>query len=744
MKSLVIILPLVTLTTSCVESPQKPNTIPKMEVFIPNLMKRMTLEEKIGQLTLLTSDWSVTGATMRKDYADLIEKGEVGAILNAYTVDFVTKLQKQAVEKTRLGIPLLFGYDVIHGHRTIFPIPLAQASSWDLAAIEKSDRIAATEATAEGINWTFAPMVDIARDPRWGRVMEGAGEDPFLGNLIAASRVRGFQGNDLSSENTLMACVKHFAAYGAPQAGRDYNTVDMSLRSLYELYLPPYKAAIDAGAASVMTSFNEIAGVPSSSNKWLLTDLLRREWGFKGFIVSDYTSINELIPHGVAKDEAQAAELAINAGLDMDMMGSIYLDNLKELVRSGRVTEGTVNNAVQRVLEAKYKLGLFEDPYRYCNKKREATEIMTTENLDFARKFASESLVLLKNDKNTLPIRKNIKTLAVIGPLADSRRDMPGSWSAAGQWQKCVSLLDGVKNKLGDKVKVIFSEGCDVSSSNTDGFMAAVSTARQADFVILALGESADMSGEAASKTNLELPGVQMDLARKIIETGVPAAVVLFNGRPLVIEGLDKIAPAILEAWFGGTQAGNGIADVLFGDVNPSGKLTMTFPRNTGQIPIYYSVKNTGRPVDPAHPGDKYKSRYLDSPNTPLYAFGYGLSYTSFTYSDISLNKNDFHSNDTIIATVDITNTGPVEGEEIVQLYIHDLVGDVTRPLKELRGFRKVMIRTGEKVTVKFKIIPDDLSYYHQDMSYTFDPGDFELYIGPNSADNRMKKFRIL
>jgi beta-glucosidase len=744
MKSLVIILPLVTLTTSCVESPQKPNTIPKMEVFVPNLMKRMTLEEKIGQLTLLTSDWSVTGATMRKDYADLIEKGEVGAILNAYTVDFVTKLQKQAVEKTRLGIPLLFGYDVIHGHRTIFPIPLAQASSWDLAAIEKSDRIAATEATAEGINWTFAPMVDIARDPRWGRVMEGAGEDPFLGNLIAASRVRGFQGNDLSSENTLMACVKHFAAYGAPQAGRDYNTVDMSLRSLYELYLPPYKAAIDAGAASVMTSFNEIAGVPSSSNKWLLTDLLRREWGFKGFIVSDYTSINELIPHGVAKDEAQAAELAINAGLDMDMMGSIYLDNLKELVRSGRVTEGTVNNAVQRVLEAKYKLGLFEDPYRYCNKKREATEIMTTENLDFARKFASESLVLLKNDKNTLPIRKNIKTLAVIGPLADSRRDMPGSWSAAGQWQKCVSLLDGVKNKLGDKVKVIFSEGCDVSSSNTDGFMAAVSTARQADFVILALGESADMSGEAASKTNLELPGVQMDLARKIIETGVPAAVVLFNGRPLVIEGLDKIAPAILEAWFGGTQAGNGIADVLFGDVNPSGKLTMTFPRNTGQIPIYYSVKNTGRPVDPAHPGDKYKSRYLDSPNTPLYAFGYGLSYTSFTYSDISLNKNDFHSNDTIIATVDITNTGPVEGEEIVQLYIHDLVGDVTRPLKELRGFRKVMIRTGEKVTVKFKIIPDDLSYYHQDMSYTFDPGDFELYIGPNSADNRMKKFRIL
>jgi beta-glucosidase len=729
---------------SCVEAPRKPGADQKMEVLVTDIMKKMTIKEKIGQLTLLSSDWSVTGATIRNDYADLIEKGQVGAILNAYTVDFVTKLQKQAVEKTRLGIPLLFGYDVIHGHRTIFPIPLGQASSWDLAAIEKSDRIAATEATAEGINWVFSPMVDIARDQRWGRVMEGAGEDPFLGNLIAAARVRGFQGDDLSSNNTVMACVKHFAAYGAPQAGRDYNTVDMSERSLYEWYLPPYKAAIDAGAASVMTSFNEIAGVPSSSSKWLLTDLLRGEWGFKGFIVSDYTSINELIPHGVAKDEAQAAELAINAGLDMDMMGSIYLNNLEELIRSGRVSAETVNNAVRRVLEAKYKLGLFEDPFRYCDKKREATEIMTTASLDFARKFASESLVLLKNDKNTLPIRKNIKTLAVIGPLADSKPDMPGSWSAAGQWQKCVTLLEGVKNKLGDKVKVEYSAGCDVKGSSTSGFTAAVGIARNADFVILALGESADMSGEAASRTNLELPGVQMDLARKIIETGVPAAVVLFNGRPLVIENLDKIAPAIIEAWFGGTQAGNAIADVLFGDVNPSGKLTMTFPRNMGQIPIFYSVKNTGRPVDPANPGEKYKSKYLDSPNSPLYPFGYGLSYTSFGYSDISLNKNDFRGNDTIIATVDITNTGPVDGEEIVQLYIHDLVGDVTRPVKELRGFKRILISNNEKVTVKFKITPAELSYYHQDMSFDFDPGDFELFIGTSSSNTRVKKFRIL
>jgi beta-glucosidase len=745
MKSLVCLFLLVILIFSSCNNPSpEPGVDPKMDAFVSGLMKKMTIEEKIGQLTLFTSDWSVTGATMRKDYADLIEKGEVGAILNAYTVDFVTKLQKQAVEKTRLGIPLLFGYDVIHGHRTIFPIPLAQASSWDLAAIERSDRIAAAEATAEGLNWTYSPMVDIARDPRWGRVMEGAGEDPYLGNLIAAARVTGFQGNDLSSDSTLLACVKHFAAYGAPQAGRDYNTVDMSLRSLYEWYLPPYRAAINAGAGSVMTSFNEIAGVPSSSNKWLLTDLLRNEWGFRGFIVSDYTSINELIPHGVAADGKQAAELAINAGLDMDMMGSLYLNHMKELIGSGSVTEETVNNAVRRVLEAKYKLGLFEDPYRYCNKKREASELMKKENLEFARKFASESLVLLKNDNNTLPVRNTIKTIALIGPLADSKRDMLGSWSAAGQWQKCVTLLEGIKNRPGDKVRVIYSKGCEVNSSSTDGFRAAVIAARQADFVILALGESADMSGEAASRANLELPGVQMELARKVLETGVPSAVVLFNGRPLVIEELDKIAPAILEAWFGGTEAGNGIADVLFGDVNPSGKLTMTFPRNMGQIPVFYSVKNTGRPVDPARPAEKYKSRYLDSPNSPLYPFGYGLSYTSFNYSDITLNKNDFQSNDTIIAQVEIENKGQMDGEEVAQLYIRDIVGDVTRPLKELKGFRKVLIKKGEKATVIFKITPSELSYYHQDMSFKSDPGDFELYIGTSSADSRMKKFRIL
>jgi beta-glucosidase len=745
MKSLInLLLVLILISSSCIQTHKKQNTDPKMEAFVRDLLNKMTLEEKIGQLTLFTSDWSVTGATMRKDYADLIEKGQVGAILNAYTVDFVMKLQKQAVEKTRLGIPLLFGYDVIHGHRTIFPIPLAQASSWDLPSIEKSERIAATEATAEGLNWTYSPMVDIARDPRWGRVMEGAGEDTYLGSLIAAARVRGFQGNDLAAANTLLACVKHFAAYGAPQAGRDYNTVDMSMRSLYEWYLPPYKAATDAGAASVMTSFNEIAGVPSSSNKWLLTDILRDEWGFKGFIVSDYTSINELIPHGVAKDEMQAAQLALNAGLDMDMMGSIYLNNLKELIKSGKVTEETVNNSVKRILEAKYKLGLFEDPYRYCNKNREATEIMTEENLDFAHKFAASTVVLLKNDRNSLPVSNNLKTIAVIGPLADSKRDMLGSWSAAGQWEKCVTLLEGVKNKLKEKTRVIYSKGCEVNSTSTDGFREAVSIARRADFVILALGESADMSGEAASRTNLELPGVQTELAREILKAGVPTAVVLFNGRPLVLESLDQIAPAILEAWFGGTEAGNAVADVIFGDVNPSAKLTMTFPRNTGQIPIFYNFKNTGRPVDPAHPADKYKSRYLDCPNTPLYPFGHGLSYTTFNYSGISMNKTEYQGNDTIVASVEVRNTGKRDGEEIVQLYIRDLIGDVTRPVKELKGFRKVMIRSGENVKVTFRITPAELSYYHQDMNFGYDPGDFELFIGTSSDDDRMVKFSIL
>jgi len=708
-----------------------------------SIIRLMTLDEKIGQMSLFTSDMSSTGPTMRDDYVDLIKQGKVGAVFNAFTVDFVRDLQKIAVEETRLHIPLIFGFDVIHGHRTIFPIPLGQAATWDTAAIEKAERVAAVEASAEGLNWTFAPMVDLARDPRWGRVMEGAGEDTWLGELIAAARVRGFQGTLLSDNNTILGCVKHFAAYGAPQGGRDYHVVDMSERSLYEWYLPVYKAAVDAGVASIMTSFNEIAGVPSTSNKWLLTDLLRDDWKFNGFIVTDYSSINELIPHGVAADLEEAAKLSANAGVDMDMQGSAFLNCLSNLVKSGDVSEKTIDEAVKRILVAKYRLGLFDDPYKYCSKEREEKEIMNPEHRAFAREVAAKSCVLLKNENKTLPIPKSVKTIAIIGPLADSKADMLGFWSGAGQAEKCVTLVEGIRSRTAGTVNLLTAKGCNVDDDDVSGINQAVSVARRSDYVILALGENRMMSGEAASRTDISLPGIQMQLAEAIIKTGKPVAVVLFNGRPLTIPELDYMAPAILETWFGGTEAGNGIADVLFGDLNPSGKLTMTFPLNMGQVPLFYNSKNTGRPINPENPYEKFKSNYLDSPNTPLYPFGYGLSYTTFSYSDVKLNKESFESNDQIIASVDVTNTGDRDGEEIVQLYVHDLVGEVTRPVKELKGFRKVLIKKGEKVSVTFSIHPADLSYYHQDMSFTYDPGNFELFIGANSRDTKKTEFSI-
>ncbi len=715
----------------------------EMDVFVGDLLKKMTLEEKIGQLNLSTGGGFFTGPAVIKDNKGLISQGKVGAILNTFGVENVAALQKMAVEDTRLGIPLIFGLDVVHGFRTIFPVPLAQACSWDMEAIEQSERIAATEATAMGINWTYAPMVDIARDPRWGRVMEGAGEDTYLGSMIAAARVRGFQGKDLKDENTLIACVKHFAAYGAPQAGRDYNTVDMSDRSLREWYLPPYRAAVEAGTGSVMTSFNEIAGVPSSSSKWLLTDLLRNEWGFNGFVVSDWTSIPELIPHGVAADSADAARLAINAGLDMDMEGRVYQNFMKDLVAAGKVSEETIDKSVRRILEAKYKLGLFEDPYRYCNKAREAKEIMTPDDMAFARTFAAKSMVLLKNKNNTLPVSKEIKTIAVIGPLGDSRENTLGGWGAAGQWDSCVTLLAGIKAKAGDNINVLFEKGCGITGTDTDGFANALAAARKADFVVLALGESQDMSGEASSRTDISLPGVQMELARRVISLKKPVAVVLFSGRPLTMVELDSIAPAILEAWFGGTQAGNAIADILFGDVNPSGKITMTFPRSVGQIPVFYNYKNTGRPFDPRLPEDYFKSRYQDSPNTPLYPFGYGLSYTTYKYSAIALNKASFNRGDEIEATVEIANTGNYDGDEIVQLYVRDRVGNVTRPVKELKAFKRINIKKRETVEVSFTLPLSDLSYYHEDMSYDYDAGEFELFIGPDSDTKEFVLFTV-
>jgi beta-glucosidase len=706
---------------------------------IETLISQMTLDEKTGQLSLFASEWDVTGPTLNSSYKRLIREGKAGAILNAKTVDYVKSLQRMAVEESRLKIPLIFGYDVIHGYSTIFPIPLGQAASWDLNAIEKADQIAAMEASAEGINWTFAPMVDIARDPRWGRVSEGAGEDAWLGARIAKARVRGFQGKGYGDGRHILACVKHFAAYGAPLAGRDYNTVDISPVSLYENYLPPYKACIDAGVASVMTSFNEINGTPSTSNHWLLTDLLRKEWGFRGFVVTDWTAINELVSHGVAADVRTAACLALNAGVDMDMEGSAFLDNLPGLLQDKKVSIDTIDEAVRRILRAKIQLGLFEDPYRFCNKQREQTGLMTKESLDFARKLVSESCVLLKNDNHTLPIAPTVKTLAVVGPLADARKEMMGSWTAAGEWEKCITLLDGIKNKSGGKLKVIYEKGCNINDKDLSGIEAAVRLAHEADFVLLALGESSEMSGEAASRTDIDLPGVQNELAEAVIRAGKPTAVVLFNGRPLAISRLNEIAPAILETWFGGTQAGNGIADILFGDVNPSGKITMSFPRNTGQIPIFYNAKNTGRPYIPDHPDEKYVSRYIDCPNTPLYPFGFGLSYTSFSYTGI---KAVVRGN-TITVSSDVTNTGDRDGEEIVQLYIQDKVGSITRPVKELKGFKKLLIRKGETINVSFPLTTDDLSFYHPDLKKYWEPGEFNAFVGGSSAEVISVSFKL-
>ena len=713
------------------QSTQMSAQAPDNKAKIDDLIKSMTLDEKIGQLSLFTSDWDKTGPSLNSNYKKLIRKGEVGAIFNAYTVDYVRDLQRIAVEDSRLKIPLLFGYDVIHGHRTIFPIPLGQACSWDLAAIEHAERIAAIEATAEGINWTFAPMVDIARDPRWGRVAEGAGEDTWLGCKIAASRVKGFQGGDLAAGNTLLACVKHFAAYGAAQAGRDYNTVDMSQLSLYEWYLPPYKACIDAGVGSVMTSFNEIAGVPSTCNKWLLTDLLRNDWKFKGFVVTDYTSINELMSHGVAGSIKEAAKISLNAGVDMDMQGSTYLNSLDSLLKEKKVSMSRIDEAVKVVLEAKMKLGLFDDPYRYCNAGRQEKEVMTTEALAAARKMVSESCVLLKNSKQTLPIPAGVKTIAVIGPLGDSKKDMLGNWSAAGNWEKCATLLEGVRARAGNNVEVLSENGSNVNDADRSGFDAAVKLAAKSDFVILALGENDWMSGEASSRSNIDLPGLQNDLAEAIIKTGKPVAVVLFNGRPLAITRLNSMAPAILETWFGGTQAGNGIADVLFGDVNPSGKITMTFPRNVGQIPVFYNAKNTGRPYNASDPDAKYVSRYLDVSNDPLFPFGFGLSYTSFSYSGLTASVNGSQ----IQVAVKVANTGNLDGEEIVQLYVQDKVGSITRPVKELKGFQKVLLKKGETKNLSFTLTTDDLAFYHPDLKKFWEPGEFVFYVGTNSSE---------
>lgn len=749
---------LLAVTTATIPIQAQQNPAQKKQ-FITNLMSKMTLDEKIGQLNLLTSDMDVTGPFMKPGYKKDIESGLCGAIFNAYTPQYTRQLQEMAV-KTRLKIPLLFGYDVIHGHKTIFPIPLGEACTWDMSLMEKSARIAAREASADGLHWTYSPMVDIARDPRWGRVAEGVGEDTWYGAQVAKAKVKGYQGTDLSANNTILACVKHFALYGAIEAGRDYNSVDMSRRRMYQDYLPPYKAAIDAGVATVMTSFNDIDGIPATGNKWLLTDLLRKQWGFKGFVVTDYTAINEMINHSVAKDEAEAGALALNAGVDMDMQGGIYAGQLKRLLQQKKITQRQIDTAVYRILAAKYDLGLFQDPFRYCDTMRARREIMSPEHLQAAREIAQRSIVLLKNETQLLPLKKS-GTIALIGPLANSQRDMIGNWSAAGDASKAVTLLQGIKNKLGDGVKVLHAPGAYITSDTAmlkkayqkprveaqdtanaaQMITDAVELAKQSDVVIMALGESQGMTGEAASRSNISIPENQQQLLKAVHATGKPIALVLMNGRPLTLEWEDAHIPSILETWFLGTEAGNAIADVLFGDYNPSGKITMTFPRNVGQVPIYYNHRATGRPLDP---NNKYTSKYLDVSNEPLYPFGYGLSYTKFTYSAPQIDKHELKASEHLNVSVTVSNTGNYDGEEVVQLYIRDKTASVTRPVKELKGFKKIMLKKGDSTTVSFIITADDLKFYDKDMKWTYEPGDFTVFVGTNSRDAQGVDFTLL
>ena len=720
---------------------------------VEELLSQMTLEEKAGQLSLRAGDIFFTGPMVNvkasNKYDDLIAQGKVGGFFNLFGAEYVRNMQKIAVEKSRLKIPLLFGADVIHGFRTTFPIPLAESASWDLTAIEKSARIAAVEATAVGINWNFAPMVDITRDPRWGRVSEGAGEDTYLGSVIAKARVKGVQGQDLKAANTLAACVKHFAAYGAVFGGRDYNTVDMSERMLREVYLPPYKAAVDANVATLMTSFNELDGVPVSGSSFLLDKILRQEWDFKGMVVSDYQSVLEMIPHGIVADRASATKMGIEAGTDMDMEASMYLEDIPILVKEGKLDTAVVNRAVRRVLTLKYQLGLFDNPYIYCDVQREKKEVFSVEHRQIAQDVAKRSIVLLKNKDNLLPLSKTTGTIALIGPLADNKPDLNGSWSFFSRGDDPVTIREGIKKKLNPQSKLLFAKGCEFYNNSTEYFAEAVKTAQQADVVVMALGESAVMNGEAGSRSILDLPGVQLDLLKEIHKTGKPIVLLLTSGRPLCIEWEDEHIPAILATWTLGTETGNAIAEVLFGDYNPSGKLPISFPRNVGQIPVFYSYKNTGRLYrgDYKEHGSErvYQSKYRDTRNDPLYEFGYGLSYTNFEYSDIVLDKKSINMEETLTVSVNVSNTGKYAGEEVVQLYIRDMVGSVTRPVKELKGFQKISLKAGESKEVKFTLSKEDLSFYRFDISWGAEPGDFKVFVGTSSeivkeADVKLNK----
>ena len=756
------------LSTAAIQAQKSPQD---MDRFIDALMKKMTVEEKIGQLNLPVSGEIVTGQAQNSDVAKKIEQGLVGGLLNLKGVEKIRDVQKLAIEKSRLGIPLIFGMDVVHGYETIFPIPLGLSCSWDMEAIRKSARIAATEPSADGISWTFSPMVDISRDPRWGRVSEGNGEDPFLGGAIAKAMVSGYQGIDLNNQlkrnDEIMACVKHFALYGAGEAGRDYNTVDMSRNRMFNEYMYPYQAAVDAGVGSVMASFNEIDGVPATANKWLMTDVLRKQWGFDGFVVTDFTGISEMIAHGIGDLQTVSAR-ALNAGVDMDMVSEGFTGTIKKSIDEGKISMETLDKACRRILEAKYKLGLFDNPYKYCDLKRPKRDIFTKEHRDAARKIAGESFVLLKNDKSgasanpTLPLKKE-GTVAVIGPLANTRSNMPGTWSVAARLNDYPSVYEGLKEMMAGKVNITYAKGSNLISdaayeeratmfgrslnrdNRTDKEMLdeALKVAANANVIIAALGESSEMSGESSSRTNLDLPDVQRTLLEALLKTGKPVVLTLFTGRPLTLTWEQEHVPAILNVWFGGSEAAYAIGDVLFGDVNPSGKLTMTFPKNVGQIPLFYNHKNTGRPLAEGKWFEKFRSNYLDVDNEPLYPFGYGLSYTDFQYSDIALSTPTLGKDGSVTAVVTVTNTGKYDGAEVVQLYIRDLVGSITRPVRELKGFNKIFLRAGESKTVSFTITRDLLRFYDYNMNYVAEPGDFNIMIGGNSQTVKTAKLTL-
>lgn len=730
---------------------QKPDPV-KMKTFVDALMKRMTVDEKIGQLNLPGSGDIVTGQAKSSDIGKKIRDGEVGGLFNIKGVEKIKEVQRIAVEESRLKIPLIFGMDVIHGYQTTFPIPLAMSCIWDMKLVEQSARIAATEASASGINWTFSPMVDISRDPRWGRISEGSGEDAYLGSQVAKAMVKGYQG-DFSKNTNIMACVKHYALYGAAEAGRDYNTTDMSRVRMFNEYLPPYKAAVDAGVGSVMASFNEVDGIPATGNKFLMTDVLRTQWGFKGFVVTDYTGINEMIDHGMGNLQ-QVSALALKAGINMDMVGEGFLTTLKKSLKEGKVTQKQIDDACRLILEAKYKLGLFSDPYKYCDIERSKRDVYTDANIEIARSTAAESFVLLKNENNLLPLQKSGK-IALIGPLGDTKENMPGTWSVATDLKTAVAVKEGLEKAVGNRAQILYAKGSKFDSDSNfekrgtmfgrelpkddrteEQLLAeALETANQADVIVATLGEASEMSGESSSRSNIDIPGTQKRLLAALLKTGKPVVLVLFAGRPMTLTWENANVPAILNVWFGGSEAGNAIADVLFGEVNPSGKLSTTFPQNIGQVPLFYNHKNTGRPLAEGKWFEKFRSNYLDVNNEPLYPFGYGLSYSNFTYSDVTVSSNNLKGNQTLTATVTVTNNSKLDGKEVVQLYIRDMVGSSTRPVKELKGFQKVMIHAGQSQKVTFNITPNDLKFYNYDLKYDWEAGDFNIMIGGNSRD---------